>query len=193
VTFQELLSGSEIEQIHRTSMGLMARTGVVFPDAEAIAIFRKHGVRTDGSTVYLEERQVLQALSTAPASFTIAARNPARSVTVGGGEPVFVPGYGAPFLVDLEAGRRAAGMDDYHNLARLAHALPNQDMSGYLLVEPDGVPGSTAQQAVRRQRSGVARSRGHHGHGLYPLWPGVRREAGDHCPDQQPQPAGLLY
>ena len=140
----EFLSSAEIEQIHCTSMRLLARVGVQFPDDEAIALFRKHGVKTDGHTVYPGERQVMEALAMAPPQFTICGRGPERNVTVGGGEPVFAPGYGAPFLVDPGVGRRAATMEDYHNLARLVHALPNQDLSGHLLVEPGDVPAHTA-------------------------------------------------
>jgi trimethylamine--corrinoid protein Co-methyltransferase len=86
----------------------------------------------------------MDGLKSVPKQFTIHARNPERSVTIGDGEPVFAPGYGAPFLVDFEEGKRVPTMDDYHNLVKLAHALPNQDLSGHLLVEPGDVPSSTA-------------------------------------------------
>jgi len=140
----ELLSPADIELIHNTTMQLLVNVGVEFPDHEAIGVFKQHGVKTDGSRVYLTEEQLMKALETVPAQFTIHARNPDRNVTVGDGEPVFAPGYGAPFLVDYEVGKRAPTMEDYENLARLAHALPNQDLSGHLLVEPGDVPAGTA-------------------------------------------------
>jgi len=140
----EILSPTDIELIHNTSMKLLANVGVEFPDDEAISVFRQHGFKTDGYTVYLTEEQLMKALETVPAQFTIHARNPDRDVTVGDGEPVFAPGYGAPFLVDSEVGKRSPTMEDYHNLARLAQALPNQDLSGHLLVEPGDVPAGTA-------------------------------------------------
>jgi trimethylamine--corrinoid protein Co-methyltransferase len=96
---------------------------------------------------------VLAALETVPQQFTIEARNPERNVTVGGGRPAFAPGYGAPFLVDAApsgakgsrwVGKRAPTMDDYIKLVKLAHALPNQDLSGYLIVEPEGLAAGTA-------------------------------------------------
>ena len=142
--FQELLSSADIQQIHTTSMKLLARVGVRFPDDEAIAVFRKHGGRTDGHLVYLSEEQVMNAVDRAPAQFTLHSRNPERNVTVGSGEPVFAPGYGAPFLIDLEAGKRRPNLEDYHNLVRLAHMLPNQDLSGHLMVEPGDVPAEAA-------------------------------------------------
>jgi len=131
-----LLTKNDIEQIHSTSMKLLTHVGVLFPGAEAIAILAKHGVKTDGQKVFLTEAQVMQAVNTAPDRFTIYARNPQRSVSVGDGEPVFAPGYGAPVLADPQEGKRTPTLQDYHNLARLAHALPNQDMSGHLMVEP---------------------------------------------------------
>jgi trimethylamine:corrinoid methyltransferase-like protein len=142
--FQEILSTEDIRQIHETSMKLLENVGVGFPYEPALAVFRKHGIKTEEQRVYLNENQLMKALETVPRQFTIHGRNPERSVTVGGGRPVFAPGYGAPFLVDAEAGKRAPTMEDYHNLAKLAHALPNQDMSGYLLVEPGDVPAGTA-------------------------------------------------
>jgi trimethylamine--corrinoid protein Co-methyltransferase len=140
----EILTAEEIEQIHQTSMRLLENVGVEFPYDVALDTFQKHGVKTEGTRVYLTEDQVMKALETVPSQFTIHARNPERSVTVGGGRPVFAPGYGAPFLVDAEVGKREPTMEDYHNLVKIAHALPNQDMSGHLIVEPSGVAAGTA-------------------------------------------------
>ncbi len=142
--WNEILSTEELAEIHDTSMRLLANVGVQFPDDDAIAVFKQHGVKTDGQIVYFEEKQLMDVLTTVPAQFTIHARNPGRDVTVGDGEPVFAPAYGAPFLVDAEVGKRAPTMEDYENLARLAHALPNQDMSGHLIVEPGDVPAEAA-------------------------------------------------
>jgi trimethylamine--corrinoid protein Co-methyltransferase len=88
---------------------------------------------------------VWDALRTVPRQFTILARNPGRNVVVGDGCPVFAPAYGAPFLVDAEHGKQAPTMENYRELVRLAHVLPNQDMSGFLLVEPSDVPAGTGQ------------------------------------------------
>lgn len=140
----ELLSKREVKDIHDTSMSLLGKVGVEFPFEEALAVFRQHGVRTDGNRVFLSEAQVMSTLEAVPRRFTIHARNPDRSVVVGDGEPIFAPGYGAPFLVEPKAGKRVPTMKDYHNLAKLADALPNQDLSGHLLVHPGDIPAHTA-------------------------------------------------
>jgi trimethylamine---corrinoid protein Co-methyltransferase len=140
--FHEILSKEDIQQIHDTAMKLLANVGVQFPYEPALAAFQKHGAKVDGKRVYLAEDQVMGALASVPKQFTIHARNPEHDVVVGSGRPVLAPGYGAPFLVDAApsnggvVGKRAPTIDDYVNLVKIAHALPNQDMSGHLIVEP---------------------------------------------------------
>jgi trimethylamine--corrinoid protein Co-methyltransferase len=125
-------------------MKLMKEIGVLFPEENALEIFKEHGFSVDGQKVYFTEQQVMDAVKTVPDQFTLHARNPDRNVLVGDGNPVFAPGYGAPFLVDAELGKRDATLKDYHNLVKLAHMLPNQDLSGHLMVEPQDIPSDTA-------------------------------------------------
>jgi trimethylamine---corrinoid protein Co-methyltransferase len=140
----DVLAESDVEQIHQTSMKLLENVGVVFPHPEALDIFKGHGVRVSGQRVYPTEMQVMGALKTVPARFTVHARNPRRDVTIGDGGAIFAPAYGAPFIVDADLGKREPTMEDYDNLVKLVHDLPNQDVSGHLLVEPSDVPASTA-------------------------------------------------
>ncbi len=140
----EFLSPAEVEEIHGTSMKLLANVGVRFHEDEALAVFKRHGIKTDGNTVTLSEKQVMEAVGAVPKRFTLHARNPGRDVTIGDGGIVFAPAYGAPFLMDYDVGKRVPTMEDYRNMARLAHALPNQDLVGYLMVEPGDVPAQTA-------------------------------------------------
>ena len=48
----------------------------------------------------------MEMVAQAPASFTLAPRNPERAVTIGGGSLVLAPVGGSPFCSDLERGRR---------------------------------------------------------------------------------------
>ena len=137
---RDFLPAESLALIHATTVRYLENVGVDFPSAAALAVFKRRGIRTDGARVFLTETQLFDALRAAPRAFTLEARNPARSVTVGEGRPVFAPGYGAPFVVDATEGVRAPTMADYDTLVRLAHALPNQDLSGHLLVEPGDLP-----------------------------------------------------
>ena len=82
---------------------------------------------------------VLEQIAKAPREFDLQARNPERSVHIGGDHMVFSPVYGCPFVRDgLE--RRDATLDDFQNLARLAQAFPQLDSAGGTICEPNDVP-----------------------------------------------------
>ncbi len=138
------LSKKELELIHGSAMEILGSVGVRFKEDEAIEIFKSRGVKTDGNIVYLSEKDVKKALDTAPESFTVRARNPEKSVTIGGEDFVLLPGYGAPFIIDPDKTRRAASMEDYDNFCRLVQTSPYIGMNGFMMVEPSGLPASTA-------------------------------------------------
>ena len=75
-----------------------------------------------------------------PREFTQQARNPARSVQIGGNHTVFAPAYGPPFVSDLERGRRYGTLEDFHNFVKLAYLSPWLHHSGGTVCEPVDVP-----------------------------------------------------
>jgi trimethylamine--corrinoid protein Co-methyltransferase len=135
-----LLSDEDLDLLHRSTMDVLGQSGIGFPYEPALEVFRRHEFRIEDEIVYFEEGKLMELLQQAPSSFTLHARNPERSVEIGKGQPALAPGYGAPFLSDAEQGVRKATVADYHDLVRVAHMLPNQDLSGHLIVQPDDVP-----------------------------------------------------
>ncbi|MBR9984731.1 MAG: trimethylamine methyltransferase family protein [Desulfosarcina sp.] len=101
-------------RIHDASMELLSRVGVAFNESEALEIFITHGFKVDGKTVFMNESQVRKALETVPSRFTVTARNPEKSVAVGGDDFVFAPGYGAPFIALSEFDRWLNGIFELH-------------------------------------------------------------------------------
>jgi len=77
------ISEEDMDWIHAASLKILAETGVVFHNEEALAIFKKHGAKLNGQTVYLPKKMVNQALETSPETYRWRARNDAHSVTVG--------------------------------------------------------------------------------------------------------------
>ena len=148
--YVRFLSDTDIDLIHSLSMRLLEEVGVDIPVEAARDLYKSHGAMVDNSRVRLPRRLVEESIQRAPAEFTIHARNPERDIVVGGENAVFAPGYGAPFLMDYEAGQRHANMEDYDNLARLADALPELDLSGHLIVEPHGPPAGTVHLHMLR-------------------------------------------
>jgi len=135
-----LLNKEDFNKLHDATMEILTDIGIAFHEAEAIEIFKQSGVKTDGNIVYLEEQDVRHALDSAPSQFQINARNPEKSVTIGGDHLVIAPGYGTAFMVGPNGDRRDAVMEDYDNFCKLVHTSKYIDMNGCLMVEPSDIP-----------------------------------------------------
>jgi len=146
----KFLTDSDIDRIHNLSMRLLEEVGVEIPVEAARDVYKTHGAKVDGDRVHLPRKLVEESIKSAPAEFTIHARNPKNDTVIGGNNTVFAPGYGAPFLMDYQVGQRYATMEDYNNLVRLADAIPDLDLSGHLLVEPHDVPANAAHLHMLR-------------------------------------------
>jgi trimethylamine--corrinoid protein Co-methyltransferase len=137
------LSRQDMEKIHDAAMDLLKTTGVAFNDEEGLQIFKDNGFKVDGNKVFFQESDVQKALETAPKRFTVHARNPEKSVAVGEDDFVFLPGYGAPFVMDAKGNERQATMEDYDNFCKLIQTSPYIDMNGWMMVEPADMPHQT--------------------------------------------------
>ncbi|MGH6921601.1 MAG: trimethylamine methyltransferase family protein, partial [Geminicoccaceae bacterium] len=82
----EILSADQIETIHHASLRVLAEIGVNFLLPEARDILRKAGAEVEpaGPRVRFDPAFVEERISTAPAQFTLHARNPERNVAIGG-------------------------------------------------------------------------------------------------------------
>ena len=109
-------------------------------DPVALDIWRKAGVKLDGEKVFADAQFIRALVAQAPSEFTQLARNPVRSVTIGGTNQVFAPIYGAPFVRDLEGGRRYATFADFEKLLKLTYMHPNLHHSGLVIAEPTDIP-----------------------------------------------------
>ncbi len=121
---------------------LLEETGIEFhDDPEALSIWREAGADVVDERVSFPRgmcRSIIQA--SAPAEFVQHARNPAKSVRIGGNHTVLVPAYGSPFVSDLEKGRRYGTIEDFQNFVKLAYLSPALHHSGGTLCEPVDLP-----------------------------------------------------
>jgi len=112
----EVLSGDQVEAIHRAALEVLARQGMRVLEARAWALFAGAGARVVGETVFLDPGMVMERLATVPARFALAARNGARSLRLGLGDCVFTSVGGPAYVMDIDKGRRDgtyAEMCDY--------------------------------------------------------------------------------
>ena len=138
----EVLSLQEIEQIHAATVEVLETVGVECQHEEALAVLRANGARVVGSRVYLSQALLTQVLATAPERFFLEARNPERSVWIGGGETIFAPPAGCVYVQELGTTRRRATRQDYASLVRILHQSPYFGTNGGGIVIPD-TPGLT--------------------------------------------------
>jgi trimethylamine--corrinoid protein Co-methyltransferase len=120
---------------------ILQEVGIEFrDDPEAHRIWDAAGIKRDGTRVRADAAWIREICAKAPRSFDQVARNPARSVTIGGSNQVFAPIYGAPFVRDLKGGRRYGDMDSFEKLVKLAYLHPNLHHTGLVICEPCDVP-----------------------------------------------------
>ena len=97
------------------------------------------GHMQDDRTVFLDPDFVLEQVAKAPREFDLQARNPERSIHIGGQHMAFASVYGCPFVREGDT-RREATMDDFENLVRLSQAFPELDSPGGTICEPNDRP-----------------------------------------------------
>ena len=139
--FFDPLDEEQITKLEAQVDWILENVGIAFrDDPEAIALWTKSGAGVDGDIVRAPADWIRALCAKAPSEFTQIARNPDRSVKIGGKNQVFAPIYGAPFVRDLKGGRRYGDMDSFTKLVKLTQMLPALHHTGLVIVEPCDVP-----------------------------------------------------
>jgi trimethylamine--corrinoid protein Co-methyltransferase len=140
----ELISAEQVEELHNASMHILEQVGLDFMDDEALELWQKAGAKVDYSAqhVWIERGLLLQAISTAPASFTWRARNPQHDVIMGGNFIAFGPNGGMVYATSLARGRRVGSTEDYENFVKLSQMCQVLHFGCWGQVEPQEVPAS---------------------------------------------------
>ena len=141
----ELLSADQVEAIHETSMRILEELGIELMSPRARALMRTAGAIVDegSGNVRLDRGLINQALSSAPSSFTLLPRNPARSLDIGGNRLAFGLVAGPPNVHDLERGRRPGNFRDYCDFIRLAQHFNAIHLIGNQFCAPIDLPANS--------------------------------------------------
>lgn len=136
----EVLSESELDQIHDATMNILEKVGVCVDSPEALRLFKAAGAQVDGSIVRIPSRVIEKVIQSAPSKVTLYARNPAQNLYLGEGNVHFTSGFGATWIRDVETGQvRDANLEDLVTFTRLADALDMVHMVLFAVV-PQDVP-----------------------------------------------------
>ncbi|MFK7754351.1 MAG: trimethylamine methyltransferase family protein [Sedimentitalea sp.] len=141
----EMISVDQIEVIHHTSLQVLRDIGLVVNSTVARALLRAIGADVDDHTqrVRFDPGLVEEMLVGLPSEFTIHARDPAKTVTVGGNSLTFATVCGPSFVSDLDRGRRAGTVEDMRNFVKLSAALNVFHHEGGAGCEPLDLPPET--------------------------------------------------
>ncbi|MEM7752449.1 MAG: trimethylamine methyltransferase family protein [Pseudomonadota bacterium] len=137
----EILNEEALEIIETNAETVLEEIGVNFTEnPEALKRWKEAGADVVGERVHIPKGLARQLCQTAPSSYTQHARNPERSVVIGGENLVLAPVYGPPFVRDAAGGRRYATMADFEKFVKLAYMSKWLHHSGGTVCEPTDVP-----------------------------------------------------
>ncbi|MEA2329959.1 MAG: trimethylamine---corrinoid protein Co-methyltransferase [Thermoleophilaceae bacterium] len=135
----EILSEEAMDVLDRGWRRIVSELGVEFMLPEAVEYFREAGQRVEGEKVFLDPDFLLEQAAKAPREFELQARNPDKSIHVGGNHMAFAPVYGPPFVREGDV-RRDAKMADFENFVKLSQTFDELDSPGGTVVEPEDRP-----------------------------------------------------
>jgi trimethylamine--corrinoid protein Co-methyltransferase len=121
----ELLNEEELARLEDHTDWILSEIGIeIRGDAVALELFREAGVSVDGERLRFDRGHARALCASAPRTYTMHSRNPARSIVFGDDNLILGPAYGSPFVTDLEGGRRYGTMKDFENFIKLTYMTP---------------------------------------------------------------------
>jgi trimethylamine--corrinoid protein Co-methyltransferase len=142
IPYYEVVDSDGLALLEHNADTVLAEIGIDFrDDPEVLDLFRIAGADVQNERVRFPRgmcREIIQR--SAPRQFVQHARNPARSVLIGGNNTVFAPAYGSPFVRSLDEGRRYARIEDFRNFVKLAYMANSLHHSGGTICEPVDLP-----------------------------------------------------
>ncbi|MGI9406483.1 MAG: trimethylamine methyltransferase family protein, partial [Hyphomicrobiaceae bacterium] len=138
----DVLDAGQTQRIHDASMSILEDVGMRILDPGAAGVLETVGFRHDPSQQLVKfDRDILMDLvARAPPVATVRGYDPAKRITMGGNAVAFAALGGAPFVSDLDKGRRPGTLNDLQNLLKLTHTFNIMHISGGASVEPQDIP-----------------------------------------------------
>ena len=140
IPLYEILTEEALEIIETNAETVIEEIGINFVNnPAALSRWRAAGADVSGERVRIPRGLARQLCKTAPSRYIQHARNPARSVEIGGNTLVCAPVYGPPFVRDIAGGRRYATIADFQKFVKLGYMSKWLHHSGGTVCEPTDV------------------------------------------------------
>ena len=171
----EIASEDQIEALHHASLDILRDVGMKITDRRALDLLRKSGVDvdSDNEVARFDPALIEEMLVDVPQEFKVHARNPEKTLTIGGNSMVFASVCGPPFVSDLDRGRRDGTYEDCCNTVRLVHSLNVYHHDGGAGVEPMDLPAASRHLDMMYAQISLTDK------GWQPTWLNSRKRARD--------------
>ena len=136
-----VFSDDQVEAMHQMALRILEELGMRVLLPEARRVFAAAGATVDEESrmVRLDRALVEETLAKAPREIELVARDPARSVVIGGRNLAVVPVAGPPHVTDTDRGKRPGTLADYEEFTKLAQHFDVIHLLG-ASVEPQDIP-----------------------------------------------------
>jgi len=141
----EVLSGDQLEAIHQTSLKVLSEIGIKVLHAKSRERLARAGAEVDRDSwmVRLDPAQVEALIALAPDAYDLQARNPDKSLHIGGQHVVFDAVSGPSFTASLDQGRHAGTLAEMRNFIRIVQGLDIVQVTTSSPFEPLDLPANT--------------------------------------------------
>jgi len=149
----KILSDMDMELIHKSSMEILANTGIMINSRKALELLEKNGadVNYDKKIAKISPTLFEKALRSVPGKFNLYRRDDAGFITIGDGIPKCGSGHNAIYLITPDSDQRQnARVKDVEDFAVISDYLEDIDIVGVPLMPQDiSTPSASLLYAVK--------------------------------------------
>jgi len=158
----QFLSESEQNHIHEQSLRILAEVGVKFHGEKSLPLLEKNGAKVDWDSkiARIPGEMVAEALSTAPKSFVLGARNPDYAYPLPSSATRYCIDGTASFVLDPESGQKRYGTSK--DIADSLRIFQQMDM-GVMAWSPTVASEAPAHSRVLHEFFSIIKSTSKHG------------------------------
>lgn len=149
LTCWKVLDDKEITDIHRSSLEVLERTGMIIDSPFVCQLLKEKGAQCKNGRVYFSRALVEDCLALNVPKILITDRDGRDLFLLGDGQPRFAGGHNAVFVMCSPDGqRRESYLKDVEDFARVCDVLEDIDMIGVPLNPTDVPPKTMLAHAV---------------------------------------------
>lgn len=143
IDWLRVISDDQVAAIHGAALKVLAEQGLRVLHPPARALFAGAGAQVQGDCVRLDPALVEERLKTVPPAFTLEARNPLKSLRVGGRHGIYASVGGPAYVMCNDKGRRDGSFAEMCDFLRLVQGLNVIHQEGGCPFEPLDLPANT--------------------------------------------------